>query len=135
MINERKKKVLDKDGLTMENIIVKKLFNKNGVKYLTEKESDDFFFAQDESSANEYDWSFNWDNTITGLDTNTFIAPSNGWFSIDKISSSTLTITVNNKQNSSIKENGSFQALLKKDDTVTASTNFNYSFTPCNGAI
>jgi hypothetical protein len=73
-------------------------------RYALQKESDDFFFAQDVSSANEYDWSFNWDNTITGLDTNTFIAPSNGWFSIDKILSSTLTITINNKQNSTIKE-------------------------------
>lgn len=127
--------ILSADGLNIKNIITDNLKSNNNTIFFNEKESDDFFFTQDTSSENEYDWSFNWDNTIIGLDTNTFTAPSNGWFSIDKILSSTLTITINNKQNSTIKENGSFQTLLKKDDTISASSNFNYSFAPCNGAI
>lgn len=126
--------ILNSDGLNVKNVITDNL-RSNNIIFFNEEESDNFFLNQDSLSENEYDWSFSWDNTIAGLDTNTFIAPSNGWFSIDKILSSTLTITINNKQNSTIKENGSFQTLLKKDDAVTASSNFNYSFTPCNGAI
>ena len=45
MSDKRYKKVLDKNGLTMENIIVDELFNKNNVKYLTEKECDDLFLT------------------------------------------------------------------------------------------
>lgn len=127
--------ILNSQGLNIKDIITDNLRSNNNVIFFNEEESDDFFLKEDGTDINEYDWSFSWDNTITGLDTNTFTAPSNGWFSIDKILSSTLTITINNKQNSTIKENGSFQTLLKKDDTITASSNFNYSFTPCNGAI
>lgn len=85
MNDEHYKKVLDKDGLTMENIIVKELFNKNSVKYLTEKESDDLFLGG-QTSVDEFDWSFSWENVIHGQSVSSFTAPVNGWFSIDTIS-------------------------------------------------
>ena len=135
MSNERQKKVLDKDGLTMENIIVKELFNKNSVKYLTEKESDDLFFGG-QTSVDEFDWSFSWENVIHGKSVSSFTAPVNGWFSIDTISGTEGVIKINDSIGITIQNTGSFQTILKSSDVVSCSgTSFDYSFVPCNGEI
>lgn len=135
MSNERKKKVLDKDGLTMENIIVKELFNKNNVKYLTEKESDDLF-STEQIPIEEFDWSFSWENAIHGQSASSFTAPVNGWFSIDTISGDEGLIKVNESLDITIQNTGSFQTMLKSGDVVSCSgSTFNYSFVPCNGEI
>jgi hypothetical protein len=135
MSNERQKKVLDKDGLTMENIIVKELFNKNSVKYLSEKESDDLFFGG-QTSVDEFDWSFSWENVIHGQSASSFTAPVNGWFSIDTISGTEGVVKVNDSLGITIQNTGSFQTMLKSGDVVSCSgTTFNYSFVPCNGEI
>lgn len=136
MNDEHYKKVLDKDGLTMENIIVKKLFNKNSVKYLTEKESDDLFSIGQAPPVDEFDWSFSWENVIHGQSTSSFIAPVNGWFSIDTISGTEGIVKVNNSSGITIQNTGSFQTMLKSGDVVSCSgTTFDYSFVPCNGEI
>ena len=126
--------ILNADGLFIKNIIVEKLKDNNNISFLNEEESD-LLFSSPDIDTSEYDWSFNWDNVITGLDTNNFAAPSNGWFSIDSFTSQSLSLTINNKQNSTLKSGGSFQVLLKEGDNVVASSNFNYSFAPCNGEI
>ena len=43
MSDKQQKKVLDKDGLIIENIIVKDIFTKDNVIYLSEKDCDDLF--------------------------------------------------------------------------------------------
>lgn len=135
MSNEQKKKVLDKDGLTMENIIVKELFNKNNVKYLTEKESDDLF-STEQIPIEEFDWSFSWENSIHGQSASSFTAPVNGWFSIDTISGDEGLIKVNESLDITIQNTGSFQTMLKSGDVVSCSgSTFDYSFVPCNGEI
>lgn len=126
--------ILNADGLFIKNIIVEKLKDNNNISFLNEEESD-LLFSNNNVDTSEYDWSFNWDNVITGLETNNFTAPSNGWFSIDSFTSQSLSLTINNKQNSTLKSGGSFQVLLKEGDNVVASSNFNYSFAPCNGEI
>ena len=134
MSDKRYKKVLDKNGLTMENIIVDELFNKNNVKYLTEKECDDLFLTG-QPSIND-DWSFSWENVIHGQAVSSFTSPVNGWFSIDTISEAECVITVNNSLGITIQSTGSFQTMLKSGDVVSCSgATFNYSFVPCNGEI
>lgn len=135
MSDKRQKKVLDKNGLTMENIIVNELFNKNNVKYLTEKECDDLFLTGQPSVEN-FDWSFSWENVIHGQAVSSFTSPVNGWFSIDTISGEECVINVNNSLGITIQSIGSFQTMLKSGDVVSCSgATFNYSFVPCNGEI
>ena len=43
MTDKQQKKVLDKEGLMIENIIVKDIFTTDNVIYLTEKECDGLF--------------------------------------------------------------------------------------------
>lgn len=119
----------------MENIIVKELFNKNSVKYLTEKESDDLFSVV-QTPVDEFDWSFSWENVIHGQSVSSFTAPVNGWFSIDTISGTEGVIKVNDSLGITIQNTGSFQTMLKSGDVVSYSgTTFDYSFVPCNGEI
>ena len=121
----------------MENIIVKELFNKNSVKYLTEKESDDLFsIGQTPPPVDEFDWSFSWENVILGQSASSFTASVNGWFSIDTISGTECVVKVNDSLGITIQNTGSFQTILKSGDVVSCSgTTFDYSFVPCNGEI
>ena len=135
MSDKRYKKVLDKNGLTIDNIIVGELFNKNNVKYLTEKECDDLL-STGQPSVEDFDWSFSWENVIHGQAVSSFTSPVNGWFSIDTISEAECVIKVNNSLGITIQSTGSFQTMLKSGDVVSCSgATFNYSFVPCNGEI
>ena len=73
----------------------------------TEKESDDLFFGG-QTSVDEFDWSFSWENVIHGQSTNTFTAPVNGWFSIDTISGTEGVVKVNDSLGITIQNTGSF---------------------------
>ena len=135
MTDKQQKKVLDKDGLMIENIIVKDIFTKDNVIYLSEKDCDGLFGVV-QNQVDDYDWSFSWENAIHGQSVKSFVAPVNGWFSIDSISGTDGIIKINDSIGITIQNTGSFQAILKTNDVVSCTnTTFTYSFVPCNGEI
>lgn len=134
MSTPKSEKVLTKDGLSIKSITVDKIYTGDNIRILTEKESDNFFSVT-QGIDSKFDWSFSWENVIHGQSTNTFTAPVNGWFSIDKISGSVGNITINNSLSIKVQGDGSFQTILKSGDVVGCDINFNYSFVPCNGEI
>ena len=114
--------------LISNNVYVDSIKNNDGVKFLNKTESIKKYFTGE--TILPYDWAPDYENSFSIFDSTGYTAQCNGWMSIDRTEVSPSSIFINGNITNTFSNNGSVQLFLSKGDIVTASSLFDFTFSP-----
>ena len=116
------------DKLISNNIYVDSIKNKDGIKFLNKNESIKKYFKGE--TILPYDWAPDYENTFSLFNSTGYTAQCSGWMSIDRAEANPTSIFINGNIVNTFSNNGSLQLFVSRGDIVTASSPFDFTFSP-----
>ena len=120
---------IESSNLIVNNIYVESIKNNDGIKFINKKESVNRYFNGE--TILPYEWAPDYENTFSMYEVSAYTAQASGWISIDRTSSDSASIFINDYIANTFSNTGSLQLFVSKGDIISASSDFDFTFSPC----